>query len=66
MDEPMVRMVAEAYDEALAEGFAQGRSVEIAHMEGLTAAAMFFASMAGVDDATARAEVEAIGLSPTS
>ena len=66
MDEPMVRMVAEAYDETLAEALAQGRHPDVAHREGLTAAAMFFASMAGIDDASARAEVEAIGLSPHS
>jgi hypothetical protein len=64
MDEPMVRMVAEAYDETLAESLARGLSVEVAHREGLTAAAMFLASMSGIDDSTARSEVESIGLSP--
>ncbi len=57
-------MVADAYDETVSEAIAQGRAAEVAHKEGITAAAMFFASMTGVQDAAARTEVEALGLSP--
>lgn len=57
-------MVSEAYDDTISEAMAQGRSPEIAHREGITAAAMFLASLTGVEDAAARAAVEALGLSP--
>lgn len=64
MDHGMAKMVAEAYDETVAEALAQGHSMEIAHKEGTTAAAMFLSSLTGVEDQAARAEVEALGLSP--
>jgi transcription initiation factor TFIIIB Brf1 subunit/transcription initiation factor TFIIB len=64
LDEGMVRMIAEAYDETVAEALAQGHSHETAHREGVTAAAMFLASMTGQEDATARQVVESLGLSP--
>jgi uncharacterized membrane protein len=64
MDNSTAKMVAEAYDETISESLAQGRSADIAHREGLTAAAMFLASMSGQDDAAALAEVEKLGLKP--
>jgi hypothetical protein len=62
IDENTARMLAEAYDETVAEASAQGRPSEEAHREGLTAAAMFLAAMQGMEDNTARAEVERLGL----
>jgi hypothetical protein len=58
----MGKMVAEAYDETVHEAIAQGRSPEIAHREGITAAAMLYASMSGIDDSIALSEVEALNL----
>ena len=65
MDDTMAKMVADAYDETVSEAIAQGRAADTAHKEGVTAAAMFLASMTGAEDAAARAEVEGLGLSPT-
>jgi len=65
MDDSMRRMVAEAYDETVAEAMAQGHPIETAHKEGVTAASMFLSSMTGVEDATARASVESLNLEPT-
>ncbi|CCG39805.1 hypothetical protein [Magnetospirillum molischianum] len=62
MDDSTAKMVAEAYDETYSESLAQGRSTEVAHREGVTAAAMFLASMTGLEDAAAIAEVEGLGL----
>jgi hypothetical protein len=64
MDASTREMVSQAYDETLAEAIAQGRSTDTAHKEGITAAAMFLASMQGIEDAAARAAVETLGLSP--
>ncbi|HVI53053.1 MAG TPA: hypothetical protein VM661_17725 [Candidatus Sulfotelmatobacter sp.] len=64
MDDAMRRMVAEAYDETVAEAMAQGHPPEKAHKEGVTAAAMFLSSMTGVEDAAARADVESLNLEP--
>ena len=65
LDEATVRMLAEAYDETVNESMGQGHPAEVAHREGITAAAMFLASMNGIDDSTAKAEVEKLGLKPT-
>lgn len=65
MDESTKRMVCEAYDETVSEALAQGHPPDTAHKEGITAASMFLASMIGVEDAAARASVEALGLEPT-
>ena len=62
MDDGIAKMVAEAYDETVSEALAQGQPPEVAHREAVTAAAMFLASLNGVDDATARAQVENLGL----
>jgi len=64
MDDNTAKMVAEAYDETYSESLAQGRSPDVAHREGVTAAAMFLASMTGQDDSVAIAEVERLGLAP--
>ena len=64
MDDTMAKMVADAYDETVAEALAQGRAADVAHKEGVTAAAMFLSSMTGTEDAAARAQVEGLGLSP--
>lgn len=60
----MARMVADAYDETVSEALSQGHPSEVAHREGVTAAAMFLASLTGTQDGAARAQVEALGLSP--
>ncbi len=62
MDDRTVKMVANAYDETVYEAMGQGRPMDVAHKEGVTAAAMFLASVAGFEDAAARAKVEALGL----
>jgi hypothetical protein len=64
MDDGTAKMVAEADDETVSEALAQVRNPDIAHREGITAAAMFLASMTGIEDTTARGQVEALGLSP--
>lgn len=64
MDDATSKIIAEAYDETVSEAMALGHPPEQAHKEGVTAAAMFFASMSGVEDAAARAAVEKLGLSP--
>jgi uncharacterized protein YsxB (DUF464 family) len=64
MDEPMRKMIAEAYDETVSEAMAQGHPPEKAHGEGIIAAAMFLSSMTGVEDAAARAKVEGLRLEP--
>lgn len=64
MDASTRKMVAEAYDETVSEAMAQGHEPTTAHREGVTAAAMFLSSLSGVEDAAARAEVEAMGLQP--
>ncbi len=64
MDDTTVKMVADAYDETISEAMAQGRTADVAHKEGVTAAAMFLASMTGIEDAAARSEVERLGLAP--
>ena len=64
MDDGMAKMVAEAYDETVAEAMAQGHPAEVAHKEGVTAAAMFLSSMTGAEDAAARSQVEGLGLTP--
>ncbi len=63
MDEKTVKMVAEAYDETMAEAIGQGRPAATAHTEALTAAAMFLSAITGIDDSVARAQVDSIGLS---
>ncbi len=65
MDEPTRKMIAEAYDETVSEAMAQGHPSDTAHREGITAAAMFLASMSGIEDAAARIAVETLGLEPT-
>ena len=64
MEESTKLMLAEAYDETIAESFAQGRSPDVAHKEAVVAAAMFLSSLTGLEDAVARAEVEKLGLKP--
>ncbi len=64
MDDTMMKMVAGAYDETISEAMAQGRAADVAHKEGITAAAMFLASMTGIEDAAARSEIEQLGLAP--
>ena len=62
LDDSTKKMVAEAYDETLSEALARGEAEEVAHREGITAAAMFYASLAGIADSFARSEVEKLGL----
>jgi len=64
MDDSTRKMVAEAYDETVSEAMARGEPMDTAHMEGVTAAAMFLSSLAGIADAAARGAVESLGLKP--
>ena len=63
MDDTTRKMVSEAYDETAAEAVARGQPFDVAHREGLTAAAMFLSSLVGLEDGAARIEVETLGLS---
>ena len=62
LDDRTMKMVANAYDETVYEAMEQGHPMEVAHQEGVTAAAMFLASVADFEDGAARAKVEALGL----
>ena len=64
MDQQTLTMLADAYDETVRESLASGHGYDIAHKEGITAAAMFMSSMTGIEDAAARAQVEGLGLRP--
>ena len=57
MDDTTTEMVMTAYDETVAEALARGMPRASAHAEGLTAAAMCLAAMAGMDDDAARRHV---------
>jgi hypothetical protein len=65
MDEATRQMVAQAYDETVSESLAQGHSQDIAHREGITAAAMFLSSISGIEDQAARDLVESLELQQT-
>lgn len=65
MGDENTEMAKEAYDETIEESLGRGLSTEKAHAEGLTAAAMLLSAMTGIEDAAARAQVEAMGFSPT-
>jgi len=56
--------LAEAYDETVRDAVAQGYNLEVAHKEGITAAAMFLSSLSGAEDSSARSQVEGLGLRP--
>jgi hypothetical protein len=60
MDAATLEMVLTAYDETVQDALSAGRPEATAHTEGLTAAAMLLAAITGVEDAAARAEVEAV------
>lgn len=60
MDPTTLEMVLTAYDETYRDALSAGRGDAIAHKEGVTAAAMCLAACCGVEDAAARAQVEAI------
>lgn len=62
MDAATLEMVLTAYEETCQDARAQGHSEAVAHGEGITAAAMCLAAMTGVEDAAARAQVEALDL----
>jgi len=64
MDMSMRKMVEEAYDETVSEAIAAGHAADLAHKEGVTAAAMFLSSMTGVEDLMARSQIESLGLEP--
>jgi hypothetical protein len=60
MDAATLEMVLTAYDETVQDAAGSGHGEDVAHAEGLTAAAMLLAAVTGVEDAAARAEVERI------
>ena len=59
MDQQTGAMLEEAYDETVRDSIAQGHGLDVAHREGIVAA-----SMTGIEDAAARAQVEALGFKP--
>ncbi len=60
MDATTLEMVLTAYDETVQDAATAGRGGEVAHAEGMVAAAMLLAAVTGVEDAAARDEVERI------
>ena len=60
MDASTMEMVLTAYDETVQDALSAGHPEATAHTEGLTAAAMLLAAVTGVEDVTARTEVEAL------
>jgi len=60
MDAATLEMVLTAYDETFNDATGAGHGDDVAHAEGLTAAAMLLAAVSGVEDAAARAEVERV------
>ena len=60
MDAATLEMVLTAYDETVQDASGAGHNASVAHAEGLTAAAMLLAAVTGIEDAAARAEVEAL------
>lgn len=57
MDAATLEMVLTAYDETFQDAIGQGRMEEMAHHEGVTAAAMLLAAVTGIEDAAALSEV---------
>ena len=57
-------MIEEAYFETVTEAMARSESLLTAHKEGVTAAAMLFAAISGVNDEDAKREVIALDLRP--
>lgn len=62
MDAATFEMVLTAYDETVQDARGQGQGEDVAHREGVTAAAMCLAAMTGIQDSAARAEVEGLDL----
>ena len=60
MDAATLEMVLTAYDETVQDASGSGHGEDVAHAEGLTAAAMLLAAVTGLEDAAARAEVDRI------
>ncbi len=60
MDAATLEMVLTAYDETVQDALGAGRADDVAHAEGMTAAAMLLAAVTGVEDAAARSEVDKI------
>lgn len=64
MDASTLEMLSQAYDETVSDALSQGHPGDVAHQEGIIAAAMFLSSMTGIEDAAARAAVQQLGLRP--
>lgn len=60
MDAATLEMVLTAYEETNADALSHGHAPDVAHKEGIVAAAMCLAAMTGIEDAAARAQVEAL------
>ncbi|MGO1120791.1 hypothetical protein ACTL6U_18975 [Rhodovibrionaceae bacterium A322] len=54
LDETTIGLAEEAYSETFAEAKSRGESKLKSHMEGVTAAAMLVAAMAGLEDDAAK------------
>ena len=57
MDAATLEMVLTAYDETFQDAVVQGCIEDMAHREGLTAAAMLLAAVTGTEDSAALSEV---------
>lgn len=60
MDAAVLEMVLTAFEETRGDALAQGHDAAAAEREAIVAAAMCLASMTGLEDAAARAEVAAL------
>lgn len=60
MDAAVLEMVLTAFEETRHDALAQGHDGEVALKEAMTAAAMCLSAVTGIEDAAARAQVEAL------
>ncbi len=64
MDSSTQHMLEDSYIETVEEALGAGHNEDTAHLEGVTAAAMMLAAMEGLEDASARAEVDNMSFHP--
>ena len=60
MDAAILEMVLTAFEETRNDALRQGHDGSVALAEAMTAAAMCLSAMTGIEDAAARAQVEAL------
>jgi hypothetical protein len=64
MDAYTQNILEDSYMETVEEAMGAGHPAEVAHDEGITAAAMMLAAMEGIEDALARSTVASLALNP--